>query len=1249
MTIVVQCPHCETKFNLQPELTGKTMRCPNLDCRQVFTVREQPRPVDPPPALPLEALPLPDEPDTSPIPAKPGSRTAGSTKKKKTENPRGRGTPNKPSVVDAQIVEGQVVEAAIVAPPKVKEVVWSEGTNVPPPKGGGGGKRSQPIPLDEENDRPIRRRKKKKNWGPIILIGMVITLFMLAGATGLYLLQFSDRSEKQAADKADKEYSKGEYATAAKSFEKLATDYPDNDNTPRYKFFAELSALQVVVRSVTNREDPNGATDKLVAFIKSHKDSPFAKHTSGYGRDILEAGKKLEDDIVDHAKDRVKAYTEDRSNKANELERADKAIASGRALLPLIEPFRAPDDPPLDSVSGKLDQAEAEVKHERDRTAALTKAERQLENLSYATIQIVENDLATAGFLSDPDAQAKIAAAKGKLQALVRYEVDPLAPIELPPPVTSTLLFVAPIGKPRPPSAASGGDNSQTVFLAVARGILYAIEEGTGEMKWAVRVGQEITDPPTIARVELPDGPTDVAVVTSHVGGQSAIATYTLRNGQARWYQQLPAIAAGPAVVVGNRAFVPIRDSLGTIYDFDLVTGERKGHIRLAQPIGPGAIVRPGTGLLYVPADAHRIYVIDVLIRDDEGNLKPPQCVQVIATGHPAGTLRTLPVMLGPDGDMPAERWMILSQADGPSSMKIRAFQVLPIPTPTPDGRPATETAGNLAAELPLQGWAWFPPATDGERLAVATDAGQMRLFEVKQTGNSDKVLFPLPEPQLPKQPEANPVRSIVFPAEEAAFWVLTNGTLQKYRLGLVASAGMKMLQVGPAISLGEVTQSPQYNNRKDAVCLVVRSLNSDGCKAVLMGLRDGSFRWQRQLGVVPATAPIPQGNGLLLVAKDGGLLLVPDSTVATPGSVKAAPPEWVIAPPPENVTSPTVVAVSADGKTVYTVTQALVVEDLKLLSKYLIRRVVGGKLVHEGSVNAPALSNGAPAPLAGPPVIFGDSLLLPVANGFIYRHVAGSAQGNGGKSNPDTLTAGPQWSGEQRSDAAIKCYITPLSDSAFLTSDGTKKLSRWDWPADGNWNAAGGWVLREQPAGPGLMLPSVGGEPARLLIQDVSGSVWLYPNDRGGQHLKRWRAASGITSGRPSSPLVMQLDSTGKPVVAYTVEDKVLVCLDPTLDQPRLAVRSGEEIEGTLVGAPQPSGAGRWTITDLGGKVTLYETTSEKPAASAVIGLAGAVPAAASTPLNGSSVLTPLLDGSAVVLPLPVAPTNNPEAKPKE
>ena len=393
---------------------------------------------------------------------------------------------------------------------------------------------------------------------------------------------------------------------------------------------------------------------------------------------------------------------------------------------------------------------------------------------------------------------------------------------------------------------------------------------------------------------------------------------------------------------------------------------------------------------------------------------------------------------------------------------------------------------------------------------------------------------------------------------------MIANGKLQKFRLGLVASRGEE-LPAGWAstIALGEAIQTPQLNNRKDAVCLVLRAE---------LGWLQGGVDGHTQGGIPLASASWesyrlshghPAGQwAILLAAKDGGLFEIPAATVSVRGNVP--PVASIIAPPPENVTSATSVAVSADGKTIFTIAQVLVNEDLKQVPKHLIRRIAGGKVVHEGTVNTPTLSNGTPASLAGSPAILGDLLVVPLADGYVYRHTSQEW----GEGKPDTLVIGPSWSGDQRIEPSTRCYITPLTDVAFLTSDGSKKISRWDWPLDDRWNPTGDWELRDQPTGPGLLIPTAGGaSPPRLLLADMGGTVWLYSDGLGGQTLRRWRpGANGIPVGRPSSPLVKQVNANGKTVVAYTVEDKYLVCLDPERDD-RWSVRTGDDPDAATLG----------------------------------------------------------------------------------
>src|SRR5207237_445385 len=58
MHITVFCPHCRSRYQLDPSLRGKRMRCPNTICRTVFEVREEGE-AAPPVPLKSEEPPIP--------------------------------------------------------------------------------------------------------------------------------------------------------------------------------------------------------------------------------------------------------------------------------------------------------------------------------------------------------------------------------------------------------------------------------------------------------------------------------------------------------------------------------------------------------------------------------------------------------------------------------------------------------------------------------------------------------------------------------------------------------------------------------------------------------------------------------------------------------------------------------------------------------------------------------------------------------------------------------------------------------------------------------------------------------------------------------------------------------------------------------------------------------------------------------------------------------------------------------------
>jgi len=1231
VSIVAACPHCESRFHLQPDLVGKAMRCPNPDCREPFVVEEakakSKKPKDAAPPRKGQVTASTATPDLPPIFASPDESEVVEAlvvsppppPQPKPVPKSSKAPPKPPKVVEAQIVEATVSPAPAPGP---REVVWSADADLPgpplPPKPKAAEFEVVREPDSEADDDEVivRRKKKKKNLGPVILIGMVVAIVLAGGGIAAYVISSQGKVEKVEAEEADEAYKKQNFADAGKKYEELKGKNPEET---RYAYLADLCSVRLAVGSVTSQDNPLLAFEKIKTFISVHKDSPHSK-TDKYGLDVFDAGKKLLEDFEKYATARLNDYKGDRKGKAGELKKAEDMLAVGNEFLPMIRTFRDKDAMSMDDLKDRLNAKTAPViVYEKKRLTVLTQARQAVAIPTDDAIQNARGILSSGGFTDDPEAVDLIQTAEANFLRAIRFEREPANP-QPPPATAASILFVAPIGDTKP--SLRNPDDPSAVFLAVANHVLYALDEETGAMLWAARVGSGVSDPPTVAQVQLPEGPTDLALVASDVGGKPALTAYVLRTGQPRWSQPLepkvqpggdvaklpPAPAAGAVVVSGTRAYVPIRDASGSVLVFDIATGMKIGRITVGQSISPGAFLRPGTNHLYIAAESRRLFVFDIEAIAAGGDAR---CLRVIPTDHPTGSLRTMPAILGQPGDDPSPRFLILSQSDG-AGMKLRAIPLPPTPPFVPDAPPALEPLPGGAIELAMNGWAWFPPVSDSERITVVTDRNQFRIFGIKQQGNNDDALFPLPSPTIPEPPGGQLIRGLVVPAEEGAYWVLVGGSLLKYRLTLLPNAGLTLVPDKAGLPIGEPTQPAQLNAKRDTACFVVRSANSSGCRAVAVKLRDGAPRWQRQLGLIPSAAPLRTEAGVLLVDGDGGAALIPAAAGAN------FDPAWIAAPPLNGVTKPTVLAASADGKTVFTI--AAVGEGA--VAKWIIRRATNGKFDHSGSVNAPGA-------LAGAPVVFNGTLLLPASDGFVYRLILGDGRGI-----EDKLAPGPKWL-LNRVVANPECFIAALANDAFITSDGGRVLKRWNWPASAGWsddNAS--WNLRERVAAAPLILPAAAGKPARMIAADSTGSVTLFGLDRSDNLIRRWvpGVTAALPSGEVSTIFGLQTDSAGRMLVAYTVKRKQAVCLDADADEPRWITPASEE---SLVGSPVPLGDGKWLLTDLGGRVSVLNADSGHPAITRDAGFPGAVPETAAVPLGMNRVLVPLSDGSAALIDL--------------
>jgi outer membrane protein assembly factor BamB len=718
-------------------------------------------------------------------------------------------------------------------------------------------------------------------------------------------------------------------------------------------------------------------------------------------------------------------------------------------------------------------------------------------------------------------------------------------------------------------------------------------------------------------RVALGEGGTELVLVPSDLGGKPGITARVVRTGEAFWHQPLDAPPAARPVVVGKRVYVPVLDDAGTVVEIEAGTGNRLSHIPLQQRLGAGIFRQPGTGLVYVVAEGRRVFVLDVEPHDADGNREPMRCVQVLATDHPDNALRAAPVLTGPAGDAPAPRFLVLAQADDTQATKIRAFAVPPVTKGRKEEGAPPEVAPAAAGAVTVPGHVWFQPASDGERVAVVTDAGTFALYGTNQPGNQDAGLFPVPSAPLPADPKAPSPGQVVY-AEEDDFWVISRGNLFRLRLALTAAAGLQVAPSGVPRPAGVPVHRPQLNSRRDTVVAVVRSDESDGVRAVAFDPRDGRVKWQQKLGAVPPAAPVPMGDGsALLVDEDGGVyVLPPEAAAVADAGTRAIAPGWVAARPTLAAAGVPKVAASADGKVVWVLVPERVAGGARQLR---VRRFADGKMTAEAVVALPDR-------FAGDAVAVGETVVFPLADGFVRRFEPGQSK----------LVEGPQWRGEGVS-ADAECFLAAAGGDEFVGSDGGRRVGRWRWPS------AAGSEWRPVPGGPVVVRDRVAFAPAvfalgetarRMLVADRAGNVWLYDADKAGDPLFRWRGTADgpIPAGEPTGGFVL-VSAGGKPRVVYGVANRHVVCLDPGKGEaaPAWVVR-GADGQAELLGWSAGS-AGQVVVTDQSGRVTVYAAADGKAVATVRPELPDLFPQADAVAFAGDRLLLPLWDGSAVFL----------------
>jgi outer membrane protein assembly factor BamB len=1201
--ISVYCPTCRERFQLQPELLGRIIRCPNPTCRGLFEVREAPEAdgeAGPDPGRPTEGVPreggprytsgsvteliplLPAEPIRAPSVAPPGQappprRAPAAPAPAWEESPPPARKPGAAPAVRPDLPP----PSPVTAPPPVREKPKD-----PAPKAG-----PVEVMLDAGEAPPVRQPRKPsppaagapapaavpagRRRARLMILAAVLSVGATLAGVALVVWTALARDEAGRYHTALEQFHGKQFGKAEKSFTILAQDFPDSERRGEYQFMEGLArALQPAYEP---GQDVGQALEELSAFVQSHAGAPGLQSERPAVRTAFE---HLAAGLTEEAQQALRG---DR-----DLARARRRLGEARQARARAREFGADFVPREEEELAAVEKGIESTKLRQEVLAELQRLKPTADDIRKGQAL-----LAQRGLSADSEAGAILDRLREDFLAQVRYVPSPDDGSPLPPDPSSPRGLVVtpmvtgasptPTGKaelayPKSALAASGagGPARDGVVFALARGVLYALAPVDGRFLWAAFVGLDVVTLP----IRVPEtGPAQEKVLVLS-STPPALTARRLQDGRELWRQSLSAPCLCRPVLVGRQAFLPTLD--GRVHVVDVGSGRRLGWYETGLPLTVAAALEEGADRLYVAADSLCVFVLDV---------KEQKCVGVLPTGHPAGSLRAAPVLVrangvptGTAGDARPSH-LILTQTDGLAGMKLRAF---------PLRNASTQTAGGPEAELAVAGWSWFEPVCDVEKIALATDAGVFTLLGINQPRNQDSPLFALvPQALALGPPNGEPVaRAVVVHSEDSDFWVLVDGRLRAVRLTLDREKGLRLAERWTEnLALGAPLQPGQASRSGDRLFLVTQSADGHACLATAVEAVTGRVLWQRQIGAV--------FRGDLVEVNDEVVALDGRGAVYAFRLAEAAEvdKEWqtggrIVAPAPVGGgTGFSCLLAAPDGRAVYALRSPDPEERLEVC------RYAGGEV----DTRSLPLRN----PVRGTPAVGPDYLLLPLADGSLSR------QPLDGK--PSRQIA---WR-DARAAHDSAGHVVYLAPDQFLTTDGGRGLTRWRWPE--------GESAREEKrvelsgrivAAPAVLPAAERGEPM-VVVAHEGGVELLRVSDLDRQ--RSWNLKGLVTAG----PYV----AGGS--IGCVVEKNRLVWFDPAREEPRWEYSGPQDIIG------RPPLVHGWVLAaDLSGQVAALDpATGARDTARTVP--TSASPATAPVAFGADRVFLTLDNGTVVLYQL--------------
>jgi hypothetical protein len=449
-----------------------------------------------------------------------------------------------------------------------------------------------------------------------IILALGFVVLGVLGIAGYFTWTMWQETEEKQAAEAHQAYSDGRFADAARKFGDLHEKYENSEHAEEYRFFQQLSELRGSLTAI-GPADLHKNLAMLDEFLDTQKGSEFFEaHLRDVGDSLVRFLTAFANGAVNYLTPETMADVEEAQKAFEQIERRyPKAIRKEEhtQLLKKFDDFR-------------LLAAQARQRNE------FLDFLRQLIRLGSAdAVKLARQRLrkevrSLPALAADPEVDALFAQLYGEHRKKVVY----VAEEQLPAHVRNAednlqnLLVDATVG-----TAGEAAPDDDKIILALARGVLYALARSSGRVRWATRVGVDITSLPV--RVPLSPGKPESVLVLSADG--RLISAVDARDGATLWKQRLPSPCVGRPVVLDGHGYFATES--GKVHDIDLGNGQLQGRFDLGQRLSVGGAHLEGTKFLFFPAEENCVYILDAARHACEG---------VLYTEHPAGSLHHEPI-----------------------------------------------------------------------------------------------------------------------------------------------------------------------------------------------------------------------------------------------------------------------------------------------------------------------------------------------------------------------------------------------------------------------------------------------------------------------------------------------------------------------------------------------------------------------------------------------------------------------------